>query len=64
MWKWAKPDLSDLGNDLLSDSIKSFSSQFVITIMGKPHAKTEEKVTEQILNNWTISVNIGEKWQI
>ena len=64
MWKLVKPDLSNLDNDLYSDSIKSFASQFIFTILGKIHAKLEKKVTEHILNKRTISVKMGDKWQI
>ena len=31
---------------------------------GEASCQNREKVTEQILNKWTISVKIGEKWQI
>ena len=57
MWNWAKPNLSDLGNDLSSDSIKYFSSQFIVAILWKLHAKIE-KVTDQFfekmvkVQNW------------
>ena len=31
---------------------------------GEASCQNRENVTESILNKWTISVKIGEKWQI
>ena len=63
-----KCDLSDLGNDL---SIKSFSSQFVVTIMGKLHAWIEEKLLNRFwINGQEVSklANLDlsdlEKWPL
>ena len=68
--KWAKPDLSNLENDIYSNSIKSVSSQFISTTLGKFHAQ-REKVTEQILIKWSILGKIEdldlsyiEKWHL
>ena len=64
MWKWAKPDLSDLDNDLL----ERFNQILLFTVHchhpGEASCQNKEKVTEQILNKWTINVKIGEKWPI
>ena len=45
MRKLTKPDFSDLENDLLRDAIKSVSSQFVCTLLGKLYAKIEKMST-------------------
>ena len=58
MWKWTK---SDFENDLLINSIKSASSQFINTILGKLHDKIEKTLLNRFL---IISVKMGEKGQI
>ena len=45
MGKWAKPDISDLENDLLNNSIKSISCQ-MINIIKKMYAKNKEKLSD------------------
>ena len=59
---WNEPNLTFLTLTMTfkSDSIKSFSSQFIVTILGKLHAKIKKKILKQILNKWTINVKIGE----
>ena len=46
MGKWAKPDLSDLENDLLNNSMKSISSQLINIISKKLYARNKEKLSE------------------
>ena len=41
MGKWAKPDLSDLDNDLSNNSIKSISWQLTNNIPKKLYAKNK-----------------------
>ena len=43
MGKWAKPDLSDLENDLLNNSMKSISWQLINIIPKKLYARNKEK---------------------
>ena len=43
--------------------MKSFSSQFIVTIMGKRHAKIEEILQNRFGINEQLSVEIGQKWQ-
>ena len=44
MGKWAKPDLSDLENDLLNNSIKSISWQLINIIPKTQYAKNKENL--------------------
>ena len=46
MGKWAKPDLSDLENDLLNNSMKSISFQLINIIPRKLYARNKEKLSD------------------
>ena len=46
MGKWAKPDLLDLENDLLNNSMKSISSQLINIIPKKLYTRNKEKLSE------------------
>ena len=46
MGKWAKPDLSDLENDLLNNSMKSISSQLINIFPKKLYTRNKEKLSE------------------
>ena len=52
MGKWAKPDLSDLENDLLNNSMKSISCQLINIIPKKLCAKNKEKFSNCFWENW------------
>ena len=52
MGKWANPDLSDLENDLLNNSIKSISWQLINIIPKKLHAINKEKLSDHFWENW------------
>ena len=52
MGKWAKPDLSDLENDLLNNSMKSISWQFINIISKKLCTKNKEKLSKRFWENW------------
>ena len=43
MGKWAKPDLSDLENDLLNNSMKTISSQLINIIPKKLYTRNKDK---------------------
>ena len=46
MGKWAKPDLSDLENDLLNNSMKSISCQLINIIPKKLYARHKGKLSD------------------
>ena len=52
MGKWAKPDLSDLENDPLNNSIKSISWQFINIIPKKLYSRNKEKLSDHFRENW------------
>ena len=52
MGKWAKPDLSDLENDLLNNSMKSISWQLINIIPKKLCTKNKEKLSNRFWENW------------
>ena len=52
MGKWAKPDFSDLENDLLYNSMKSISWQLINIIPKKLHARNKEKLSDHFWENW------------
>ena len=52
MGKWAKPDLSDLENDLLNNSMKSISWQLINIIPKKLYTRNKEKLSERFWENW------------
>ena len=49
-------------------SLERFNQILLFTVHchhpGEASCQNREKVTEQILNKWTINIKIGEKWQI
>ena len=47
MGKWAKPDLSDLQNDLLNNSMKSISRQLINIIPKKLYARHKQKLSDR-----------------
>ena len=47
MGKWAKPDLSDLENDPLNNSMKSISRQLIIIIPKKLYTRYKEKLSDR-----------------
>ena len=49
MGKWAKPDLFDLENDLLNNSMKSISWQLINIIPKKLYTRNKEKLSERFL---------------
>ena len=51
MGKWAKPDLSDLENDLLDNSIKSISWQLTNIFPKKLYAKNK-MLSNRFWENW------------
>ena len=51
MGKWAKPDFSDLENDLLKNSMKSISWQLINIIPKKLCANNKEKLSNRY-QNW------------
>ena len=51
MGKWAKPDLSDLENDLLNNSMKSISWQLINIIQKKLYARNKEKLSDRFGEN-------------
>ena len=51
MGKWAKPDLSDLGNDLLNNSMKSISWQLINILHKKLYARNKEKLSDRFWEN-------------
>ena len=55
MGKWAKPDLSDLENDLLNNSMKSISWQLINIIPKKLCTKNKEKLSNRFWENWAKS---------
>ena len=52
MGKWAKPDLSDLENDLLNNSMKSISWQLINIIPKKLYTRNKEKLSNRFWENW------------
>ena len=52
MGKWAKPDLADLENDLLSNSMTSISWQLVNIIPKKLYTRNKEKLSDRFWENW------------
>ena len=52
MGKWAKPDLSDLENDLLNNSMKSISWKLINIIPKKLCTKNKEKLSNLFWENW------------
>ena len=52
MGKWAKPDLSDLENDLSNNSMKSISWQLINIIPKKLCTKNKEKLSNRFWENW------------
>ena len=52
MGKWAKPDLSDLENDLLNNAMKAISWQLINTIRKKLCTKHKEKLSNRFWENW------------
>ena len=50
--KWAKPDLSDLGNDLSNNSIKSISWQLINIIPRKLYTTNTKKLSYCVWQNW------------
>ena len=52
MGKWAKPDLSELENDLLNNSMKSISWQLINIIPKKLCTKNKEKLSNRFWENW------------
>ena len=52
MEKWTKPDLSDLENDLLNNSMKSISWQLINIIPNKLYARYKEKLSDRFWVNW------------
>ena len=52
LWKWAKPDLSDLENELLNNSIKSISWQLINIIPNKLYTRNKEKLSDRFWENW------------
>ena len=50
--KWAKPDLSDLENDLLNNSMKSISWQLINIIPKKLYTRNKEKLSDRFWENW------------
>ena len=52
MGKWAKPDLSNLENDLLNNSMKSISWQLINIIPKKLYARNKEKLSDHFWENW------------
>ena len=51
MGKWAKPDLSDLENDLLNNSIKPISWQLINMIPKKLYANDDNKLLDGFWEN-------------
>ena len=51
MGKWAKPNLSNLENDLLNNSIKSISWQLINIIPENLYAKNKEKLSNRFWEN-------------
>ena len=47
MGTWAKPDLSDLDNDLSNNSIKSISGQLINIIPKKLYTKTNKTLLDR-----------------
>ena len=47
MGKWAKPDLSDLENDLLNNSMKTISSQLININPKKLYTRNKEKLSDR-----------------
>ena len=64
MWKWVKPDLSDLDKWPLEWFNKILLFTVHVHHPGEASCQNKEKVSKQILNKWTINVKIGEKWQV
>ena len=58
-----EPNLTFLTLAMTFRVIQSNSSQFIVT-NEEASGQNREKITKQILNKWTRSVKIGEKWQI
>ena len=52
MGKWAKPDLSDLENDLLNKSMKFISWQLINIIPKKLCTKNKEKLSTRFWEHW------------
>ena len=52
MRKWAKPDISDLENDLLNNSMKSISWQLINIIQKKLYTRYKEKLSDRFWVNW------------
>ena len=52
MGKWAKPDLSDLENDRLNNSMKSIFSQLINIIPKKLYSRHKEKLSNSFWENW------------
>ena len=52
MGKWDKPDLSDLENDLLNNSMKSISWQLINIIPKKLYTRNKEKLSDCFWVNW------------
>ena len=52
MGKWAEPDLSDLENDLLNNSMKTISWQLINIIPKKLYSRNKEKLSDHFWENW------------
>ena len=52
MGKLAKPDLSDLENDILNNSMKSISWQLINIIPKKLYTRNKEKLSDRFRENW------------
>ena len=52
MGKLAKPDLSDLENDLLNNPMKSISWQLINIIQKKLYTRNKEKLSDRFGENW------------
>ena len=53
MGEWAKPDLSDLENDLSNNSMKSISWQLINIIPKKLYARyKDKKLSDRFWVNW------------
>ena len=52
MGKWVKPDLSDLENDILNNSLKSIFWQSINIIPKKLYRRNKEKLSDCFWENW------------
>ena len=60
MGKWAKPDLSDLENDLLNNSMKSISWKLINIIPKKLCTKNKEKLSNRFWEKLAKSIKTAK----